>query len=101
MTDSNLMGEYLDDVERMRAFIDDEGPPIIGARSCAFCGCTEDRACCLESGEPCAFVIDLPGALTCSAPRCILWSVFLEQGVDALLGFPAMGLAGMAATWRE
>lgn len=41
--------------------------PIPG--KCRHCGCTEDRACTLETGDPCCWV-DLDRSV-CSRPVCI------------------------------
>lgn len=37
-------------------------------RSCIFCGCTNDRACRLEGGDSCAWLLTEPPV--CTAPPC-------------------------------
>lgn len=39
-------------------------------RRCEICGCTDDKACRLESGRPCDW-IDAHGAAVCSNPKCV------------------------------
>jgi hypothetical protein len=51
-----------------------------GVRRCIFCGCTDDKACQLASGEPCAWLITDPPV--CNAPDCFRrLATWWQQGV--------------------